>query len=554
MVDYDQITSFLGEWGPFQRMVFFLLSASIIPNGFTGFSVVFLADTPAHHCQVPETANLSSEWRNASIPMEEVDGKLQYSRCSRYRLDVISSLSAMSLSPYVDVNVSEIEQERCLDGWEYSKEQYISTIVTEWSLVCDDQWKGPFTTSVFFIGVLMGSFVCGQLSDRYGRKVVLFATMAVQTAFSLIQLFSPSWEVFCFLFFLVGAGQISNYVAAFVLGTSEILGKSVRIIYSTLGICIFYAIGYLLLPLVAYFLRSWQALLLALSMPGLLYIPLWWFIPESPRWLLSQGRVNEAESIIQQAAEKNKVPPPSVIFAPDELEDMKSKGHESHDILDLLRTSNIRCITIISLLLWMLITIGYFGLSLNTPNLHGNAYINCFLSAAIEIPAYIAAWLLLRSLPRRICLTITLFVGGLIVLLIPLIPTDLGALTITLVMLGKFGITAAASMVYVYAAELFPTVVRTMGVGTCNTISRVGSIISPYFAYLGYFNIFLPYIIMGSLTILAAVLTLFLPESYGMPLPETIEQMQKLKSQPTSEALSGIRTQWAAVQGGMTVL
>lgn len=53
---------------------------------------------------------------------------------------------------------------------------------------------------------------------RFGRKLVLFATMGVQTLFTLFQVFSASWVMFCVLFFIVGMGQISNYIAAFVLG------------------------------------------------------------------------------------------------------------------------------------------------------------------------------------------------------------------------------------------------------------------------------------------------------------------------------------------------
>lgn len=63
--------------------------------------------------------------------------------------------------------------------------------------------------------------------------------------------------------------------------------------------------------------------------------------------------------------------------------------------------------------------------------------------------------------------------------------SDLRALSILLVMLGKFGITSAFSMVYVYTAELYPTVVRNMGVGASSMASRLGSILSPYFVYLG---------------------------------------------------------------------
>ena len=63
--------------------------------------------------------------------------------------------------------------------------------------------------------------------------------------------------------------------------------------------------------------------------------------------------------------------------------------------------------------------------------------------------------------------------------------SDVRALSILLVMLGKFGITSAFSMVYVYTAELYPTVVRNMGVGASSMASRLGSILSPYFVYLG---------------------------------------------------------------------
>lgn len=64
---------------------------------------------------------------------------------------------------------------------------------------------------------------------------------------------------------------------------TEILGKSVRIIFSTLGVCTFFAVGYMLLPLFAYFIRDWRMLLLALTVPGVLCFPLWWWVWLGPR-------------------------------------------------------------------------------------------------------------------------------------------------------------------------------------------------------------------------------------------------------------------------------
>ncbi|KAG8507824.1 Solute carrier family 22 member 5, partial [Galemys pyrenaicus] len=529
MRDYDEVTAFLGQWGPFQRLIFFLLSASIIPNGFNGMSIVFLAGTPAHRCRVPDTANLSSAWRNHSIPLQRLqDGREVPHSCRRYQLAAMTNFSALGLEPGRDVDLKQLEQERCLDGWEFSQDVYQSTIVTEWNLVCEDDWKAPLTISLFFVGVLVGSFISGQLSDRFGRKNVLFVTMGIQTGFSFLQIFSTNFEMFTVLFFIVGMGQISNYVAAFVLGT-EILGKSIRIIFSTLGVCIFYALGFMLLPLFAYFIRDWRMLLLALTVPGVLCAVLWWFIPESPRWLISQGRFKEAEVIIRKAAKINGIAAPSTIFDPSELQDLSSEKPQSHSILDLLRTRNIRVVTVMSIILWLTIAVGYFGLSLDTPNLHGDIYVNSFLSAVVEVPAYILAWLLLRHLPRRYSMAAALFLGGSVLLFVQLVPPDLYYLATALVMMGKFGVTAAFSMVYVYTAELYPTVVRNMGVGVSSTASRLGSILSPYFVYLGAYDRFLPYILMGSLTILTAILTLFLPESFGTPLPDTIDQMLRVK-------------------------
>ncbi|CAO2643090.1 Solute carrier family 22 member 5 [Lemmus lemmus] len=528
MRNYDQVTAFLGDWGPFQRLIFFLLSASIIPNGFNGMSVVFLAGSPEHRCLVPDTVNLSSAWRNHSIPLETKDGRQVPQSCRRYRLATIANFSALGLEPGLDVDLGQLEQESCLDGWEYSKDVFLSTIVTEWNLVCEDDWKTPLTTSLFFVGVLCGSFVSGQLSDRFGRKNVLFWTMAMHTGFSFLQVFSVNFEMFTVLYTLVGMGHISNYVAAFVLGT-EILSKSIRIIFATLGVCIFFAFGFMVLPLFAYFIRDWRMLLLAITLPGVLCGLLWWCIPESPRWLISQGRIKEAEVIIRKAAKINGIVAPSTIFDPNELQDVRSKKHQSHHIYDLFRTRNIRILTIMSIILWLTISVGYFGLSLDTPNLNGNIYLNGFLLAAVEVPAYVLAWLLLQHVTRRYSMAGSLFLGGSVLLLLPLVPSDLIYLSTTLVMVGKFGITSAYSMVYVYTAELYPTVVRNMGVGVSSTASRLGSILSPYFVYLGAYNRLLPYILMGSLTILTAILTLFFPESFGVPLPDTIDQMLRVK-------------------------
>ena len=129
--DYDDVTKFLGDWGPFQKRIAILLYISVIPNGLMAFSIVFLAAAPPHHCAIPQSANISAEWRNYSVPLEEDTGVMRYSKCTRYKLEVIQLHSDNGSVPGIDVNVTGIEQENCKDGWEYDREMYGSTIVSE---------------------------------------------------------------------------------------------------------------------------------------------------------------------------------------------------------------------------------------------------------------------------------------------------------------------------------------------------------------------------------------------------------------------------------------
>ncbi|KAL2095135.1 hypothetical protein ACEWY4_009854 [Coilia grayii] len=526
MGDYDEDTAFLGQRGPFFIITFLLLNALCLSTGFAGLYFVFVGATPPHHCQVPEV-NLTEAWKEAIIPSQVVGGQEERSMCSRYRLDVVRNYSDLGLVPGVDVNVTDIEQESCVDGWTYSKDIFQSTIVTEWDLVCDEQWKTPLASSTLFIGFLIGSLISGQLSDKFGRKKVVFISLALQMLSILAQSFSPSWLVFCIIYVVVGGSQVSLFITSFVLGT-EVLSKSLRVMFTTLGVFLHYCIGYMMLPGFAFGMRDWRPLLQILSGIMVIYIPLWWLVPESPRWLLSQGRVEEAEAIVRYAARRNKVTAPEVIFKEEKVEEDPTDT-KTYNILDLLKNSKVRMITFMCLLLWLSTNMGYYGLSLNTSNLSGDPFLNCFLSAVAEVPGYIVSTVLLKTCPRRPLLMSFLIIGGGFLLLIQIIPESLHWLALTLEMIGKFGFTMAFTVVYAYTAEMYPTVLRNVGMGMCSSAARIGSITAPYIIYLGNINRYLPYILIGSLTVGSSLVNLFLPETFGRELPETVEQMQRCR-------------------------
>uniref|UniRef100_A0A667WQZ3 Major facilitator superfamily (MFS) profile domain-containing protein n=1 Tax=Myripristis murdjan TaxID=586833 RepID=A0A667WQZ3_9TELE len=499
--DYDDITSFLGDFGRFQTAIWALMAVSAIPPGFMALSMVFLAYVPEHHCK--PSMNFTGNATDSEVSFHEQSSWVGPDMCSRYKVIGDSSETAGLGN----------ETEECVDGWVFSTERYSATIVSEWNLVCENAWKVPFSISTYYIGVLIGSFISGQLSDRFGRKPVFFWAMAIMTISALIQAASVSWVMFCVINCVRGVAQISNYITSLVLA-SEILSQSARVTFSMLGHSLFFAIGYACLPLFAYLIQGWRMLLVVSAIPGLLYIPVWWVIPESPRWLLQRGRVADAERVIRNAAKKNRVPTPEVIFTPDECLELmvlikslcflKHSRHVYPALFLRISSSHRAAITMV-----------FYGLSLNTSNMRGNAYLNSFFSAAIDIVASVAVWL------------ITL-------LIIKLVPEDMPVMSQVFALLGKLGVSGAYSSIYLIATELFPTVVRNMGLGVASTAARVGSIISPYVVYLGVYSKILPYIVFGAISLIAAAVSFLLPDTTNSKLPDHISQVKPIRGYVTA--------------------
>ncbi|XP_068602820.1 solute carrier family 22 member 4-like [Brachionichthys hirsutus] len=537
MQDFEKSVAFLRTWGPFQRRVLFFLCLTVVPSGYNLLCVIFLLATPPHHCRIPTHSNLTQEWTQAIIPVQEVLGQMKKSSCNRYELELVQNLSAHGSSPIPEIihNMSapgsspeflpwSLNQEGCRDGWAYSTEYYTSTVVTEFNLVCSDQWKQPLTSLVYILGGVCGCFVSGPISDRFGRKPVLFSGIALLSIFSTALAFAPSWPVCVALFFMVGLGQITCYVTTFVMGSELLIGRT-RVLFSNLCLPVFYAISTLLLPGTAYLVTNWRHLSLILAIPGVACIPLWWGIPESPRWLVSRGRLREAERMLRSAAVENRVEAPHVIFLSAKIEKATSQESDSLGFLDLLRTKNIRNITILLWLIWFFVNISYFGLSFNMSSLYGNPFLNYFLLTVVELPAYFAGWLMARCLPRRLSFIGFNLLGALALLLIQITLHSKPMVTLSLVLLGRFGVLAGIGILYTLTSEMSPTVVRNTLLSSCATFSRIGFSVSPYLLQMAVFSEFLPWIIVGGLGLLSVVLCLFLPETFRQRMPDTIQEL-----------------------------
>ncbi|GBG68515.1 hypothetical protein CBR_g3059 [Chara braunii] len=187
------------------------------------------------------------------------------------------------------------------------------SIVSEFDLICSDEYKSGISGSLFFVGRLLGGGFFGSLADgMLGRRGTLITATAVAGTFSLLSSFSPAFAMYAVFRLMAGFGCGGIGSNAFVLAT-EPIGPSHR---STLGMSTmyFYSLGVMILALLGFLFRSWRHVMIAVSIPSLVYsIVCRHFLIESPRWLLVWERGDEALNILKKMAQRNgKSIPPSV--------------------------------------------------------------------------------------------------------------------------------------------------------------------------------------------------------------------------------------------------
>ncbi|XP_022082249.1 organic cation transporter protein-like [Acanthaster planci] len=568
---FDIILNHVGTFGTYQRRIYFVMTLVAIPSALHTFSPVFLSAKTDHWCTAPELIRYrdncsslplddpdqcSAFLKSISIP-KEVDtesGKISYSQCRRFNLtglDVVTDSGILLSQPliltgdeeddgvtftYEDAKSSiynqTLEEDEaiqvipCDKGWEYDTSQYSSTTNHQYELVCERARLIKYAQSAFFAGMLIGSFLIGLLADWIGRKPTFFICLVASFLAGIAQAFAPNLAVFIVVRFIVALFKWGLYTMAFVIGT-EFVGPSIRA-FAGQFINIYYAIGYMLLALFAYLIRDWKMLQLALTM---IYVPFIFLIPvlpESARWLMSRNRNEDAEKIVRKMAKVNKVELPADLFEEDKNQEEQPEITviRRYTYLDLVRTPNMCCKTINILFCWFVNNMVYYGISLSTSDLGVDHYLAAFVAGAVEIPAYIMAILSMQYIGRRLPLCLYLVASGIACVGATLFSPGAGRATVA--MIGKFFITTTFGMIYTYSAEIYPTQLRSQGMGLSSMMARISGIICPFILELGAVWFSLPYFIFGAFSISSGLLLLFLPETRGKPLPETVEDAERV--------------------------
>ncbi|XVF34107.1 hypothetical protein REPUB_Repub18cG0028900 [Reevesia pubescens] len=422
-------------------------------------------------------------------------------------------------------------------SWEWKGGSGSST-VAQWGLVCGERYKVGVVQALFFGGCVIGAGVFGHLSDsKMGRKGSLTAVCILNAIFGCLTSLVPDYFTYLLLRFLTGFSTGGVGLCSFVLAT-EPVGPTKR---GAAGMSTFYffSTGIALLSGIAYIFPSWRALYIASSIPSILFlflvIP---FISESPRWYLVRGKMNEAMKIMRTIAKSNgNYLPDGVILAlDDEVNDASNDNRSckekkvekeaiSGSLIDVVRSPITRIRLFLAVGINFTSAVVYYGLSLNVVNLETNLYLSVILNAVAEMPAFTITALLLDKFGRKPLAIGTQWFSAIFCFMGCLMGND-GIWKVTKMccgILGIFGMAGTYNLLFIYTAELFPTVVRNAALGCATQAAQMGAILAPFVVVLGGG---FPFLVFGVCGLIGGMLAYYLPETLNKPLYDTMTGME----------------------------
>ncbi|XP_058469083.1 solute carrier family 22 member 16 [Solea solea] len=554
----ERVFDELGHFKRFQACLYFAAVFQSISCGIHYLASVFLVDTPNFVCSVPGNitdvlyGNLTGSsledllpvFKSGSGPMvvRTAEGEQwELSRCH-----CALRINSTDFTYFFDGNKTV---KACDGNFVYDHSEIQQSIVTDWDLVCEKEWLAKLCQPTFMLGVLIGALVFGDIADRIGRVKILMFTSLCQFGIGVAVAFSGNYYFFVVLRFLLAMVSSGYLVVVFVYVT-EFTGIKVRT-WTSMHVHAAFAVGIMVVALTGYLVRVWWIYQIILSICTSPFLLCCWKFPETPFYLMAKGRYKETQTLLDAIARFNGLEcrlKAEELLRPEERENGRAlleqesepqqvQKEQKLSILDLFGSWRMASRTCTVWAIWFIGSLGYYVFSLGSVNLGGNQYLNLFLAGAVELPSYLVGCFAMDRIGRKKTCAPSLLLAGVACILIIVVPPDIYILAIILSMTGKFAIAIAFGLIYLYTCELYPTIIRSLAVGSGSMMCRVGSVVAPFCVYLSDVWIHLPQLIVGILAFIIGVLTLFLPETLGIPLTTTLEEAEALGRQNKKDDL-----------------
>ncbi|MDQ7093701.1 MFS transporter [Desulfosporosinus sp. PR] len=340
--------------------------------------------------------------------------------------------------------------------------------------------------SIGLLGMAIGAIISGTFADRIGRKKVFaFTLLTYSIATGLCGL---SWNLTSLMVFrfIVGFGLGGQLPVAVTL-VSEFSpvkhrGKFLVLLES------FWAFGWLLAAIISYLIIprfGWPIAFFIGFLPALYILYLWRSIPESPRYLESQGRIKEAEEIVAKVEQaSNASAKPKVSGGASRGREAEVRTQPDQAKFKELFSPTFARRTIFLWLLWFGIVFSYYGIFTWLPSLLAlkgfsltKSFSYVIIMTLAQIPGYFSAAYFVDRLGRKP--TLALYVLGTAITAYFFGQGTTATVILTMGSLMSFFNLGAWGILYTYTPELYPTHARATGSGWAAGFGRIGGILAP---------------------------------------------------------------------------
>ncbi|XP_058067335.1 synaptic vesicle 2-related protein [Anopheles bellator] len=405
------------------------------------------------------------------------------------------------------------------------------------ALHCDwgiTRYQQALVTTVVFLGMMLSSTFWGHLSDRYGRKPALTLCGVLLFLYGLLSSVAPSFGWLLLLRGLVGfaIGCVPQSVTLYAefLPTKQ-RAKCVVLLdcFWALGACFEVALALAVTPNL-----GWRWLLGLSAAPLFIFAIITPWLPESARYHVTSGQSDKALNTLEQIAKDNRRP---MLLGRLVVEGPSG----SRGSFKALLGSSLRRTTLLLWFIWMSCAFCYYGLVLMSTELFGGKnktitdaladdatsdcqplattdYMDLLWTTLAEFPGIFATIYVIEKFGRKktMALQFLLYAGCVLMITI----TDVRIFLTIILFMARGVIAGLFQAAYVYTPEVYPTALRSVGVGGCSALARLGAMATPYIAQVLFqTSIWSAVAVYGIFAIFASVACILLPyETRGADL------------------------------------
>lgn len=518
-LDFDDVLESVGSYGSYQK---WLIGAVFVPISFfaavTMNLMLFQVVEPDHWCYVPGPTNTTltkEEWKALTIPRNLESNT--YHKCAMYGVE----WSDNNHTTYAITN----ETRECSNGWEHDASQFSATVATSFGWVCERARYSHHVLSVTMAGNTVGTFLLPLIADKYlGRKKVFFLSLAIHVVFTISYIWVSHIGLHLALRFFQGLSFETYYLMPYII-VLEMIPPEKRAV-ATMYSFVSWTIGMCFTALVAWLLPQWQYLAFLSCVPSIVGFLYWRYLPESPRWLLSKGQLQQCSDILLEVARINGATKVSGQHLESDLRDLMLTQPQAVPLTHACAYPKLRLRAVFLFIIAYCMFVVYGVLMLGINVMPSNYFLSHFILSASELPSNVLGWLITHYLGRRFMCFITYLLAAVFSVVATYCVHD-EWLLMSIVAMVKLLATQGLYVVFLMASEIFPTPIRTSGYGITIVFGMLAMVVSPYILHSTFGPTF-QYWVMVVLSLVSLLASIFLPETLGLPLPQTFQEAEDL--------------------------